>query len=138
MIRLLVLALAICFSGVLYRMGGSYKYDTLYRDIGCPLVALATLWFLVGLTSSYWWAYLLFFGLSWAALTTYYDELFGYDNFFAHGFGCGLAGFALIMVIPWWIVLARLIICTLGMGLWSRYVERDIPQEIGRGVFFIL
>ena len=131
-----VLGLAICFSAILYRMGGSKHYDTLYRDIGCPLVFLILL-SILGFPFNIF-RYIIFFGLSWVALSTYWDSIFGYDNFYAHGFGCGLAGLALCSILPLWVILLRLVISTFGMGFWSKKVKTDIPQELGRGVFFIL
>jgi hypothetical protein len=82
---------------------------------------------------------LLFYILSGAALSTYWDFLFGYDNYWVHGFFCGLAGVPLIWAgIPWPLIVGRLIICTVGMGLWSKLVGKDYVEEMGRGVFFIL
>ena len=140
MIKLLLLNLGICFSsGILYRAGGKGKpYNTKYRDLGCPLMLLLTIFCLFGFQPHFTWSYILCFLLSWVALSTYWDEVFGYDNFYAHGLGCGLAGLPLILVIPWQLILIRLIICTLGMGLWSKFVKKDIPQEIGRGILFII
>jgi len=138
-IKLLVFLLCISFSGVLYRMGGSAKWNTKWRDLGCPLVLLVIILTLFGLKLDFWWAYLLTFLLSFGALTTYYDWLFGYDNYYAHGLGCGLAGISLVWAdVPLWIILARLTLCTIGMGLWSKYTKNDVVEEIGRGVFFIL
>lgn len=125
-------------SAILYRMGGSDKWNTKWRDIGCPLVLLGLVIALFGFKMAFWWVYAITFSLSWGALTTYWDWLFGYDNFYAHGFGCGLAALLLCFVIPWWIVLIRLTICIVGMGLWSKLIKRDVPQECGRGVLFIL
>ncbi len=134
----IVLGIACVLSGILYRMGGSDKYDTKWRDAGCPLVFLAAVWLLDGISFSYWWTYLLFFGASWGMLTTYWDKLFGYDNYYVHGLGCGLAGLFLIPVIPWWILVARIVICSVGMGLWSNSTTYDVKEEVGRGVLFIL
>jgi hypothetical protein len=119
-------------------MGGAKGYDTKYRDVGCPLVLLGLVIALFGFKIGYIWAYLVTFGLSWGALTTYFDWLFGYDNFFMHGLACGIAAFPLCMVIPWWIVLIRTIICMVGMGLWSKFWGNDVIEELGRGAFFIV
>ena len=62
----------------------------------------------------------------------------GKDNFYLHGFACGLAGIPLIVIVPWWIILIRIVICTVGMGLWSKYIGNDVLEETGRGVLFIL
>jgi hypothetical protein len=86
------------------------------------------------------WVMLLpYYGLSGGALSTYWDWAFkGNDNYYAHGFAIGLAGFCLITFVPWWILTLRLIICTVGMGLWSAKEDVDWKEEMGRGVFFIL
>lgn len=145
---MLIILLACIISGILYRAGGMGKGDecqptwipvwmreSWVRDWLCPLVFLVMIW-LLGVKLH--WTYLLFWGLSGMTLSTYWDELFGYDNFFAHGCGIGLVGFILYSSIPLYIIIARLIICTLGMGLWSKYIKTDVPQEMGRGVIFIL
>jgi hypothetical protein len=119
-------------------MGGAKRYHTLYRDWGCPLVGIG-LTMLLFKVSHLWWCYFIYFGLSWLALSTYYDEIFGYDNYYVHGLGCGLAAIPLYWVgVAWWILLLHLIVCTLGMGLWSAKIKNAIWEECGRGVFFIL
>ena len=138
---LIKILIASIISGILYRLGGTSR-GTKWRDFGCPTVALVALWLLVGFKSSYWWAYLLFFGFSFASLTTYWDFIpfnKGEDNHFMHGFFCGLAGIPLIWVgIPLWIILARLTLCTLGMGLWSKWIGNAVVEETGRCVLFII
>lgn len=139
MITLITILSACALSGILYRMGGAAGYNTKFRDLGCPTVLFIMIYLLFGMQVSAWWLYLLAFMGMFGGLTTYMDSVFGYDNFYAHGALCGLAGIPLIWAgIPIWLVLARLIICPLGMGLWSKLVKKDIPQEIGRGIFFIL
>ena len=139
-----ILGLSI-LSSVLYRLGGIGKpFNTKYRDIGCPLVFLGLVAALFGLKWHFWWAYLLTFGLSWSALTTYWDWFWlaggntGEDNFYFHGLGCGLAAIPLCWVIPWYFVVARIIICTIGMGLWSKWIGKDWFEEGGRGFLFII
>lgn len=138
---LVILAAAI--SGTFYRLGGAGKKGTCLdfarqskvRDVGCSLVLLC----LVGLLTSFKWPMLLTFGLSWAALSTYWDSVFGYDNFYMHGLGCGLAAIPLYWCgLAWWIIAIRIVICTIGMGVWSKHVDNDVLEEVGRGVFFIL
>ena len=136
---IIVLLAGMILSAILYRMGGATGYNTKFRDLGCPLVALITLWLMKGIVLSYWWVYLLFFGLSFGALTTYWDWLFGYDNFYAHGLGCSLATIPLLWVgLPWGIFILHTIICTIGMGLWSKFIGNDVQEEMGRGALFIL
>ena len=136
----MILLIASILSAVLYRCGGKGKpFNTKFRDVGCPLVLIALVMCLYGLRMGNWWAYVICFGLSWGALTTYWDWLFGYDNFFAHGLGCSLATIPLYWVgVPWWILLIHGVICTLGMGLWSKLIGNDVLEECGRGVLFIL
>lgn len=139
---LIKILIACILSGILYRMGGKGKpYNTKYRDLGCPavLIVLILLTFGIQLTVVNLSLLLLTFGLNFAALTTYWDSVFGYDNHFAHGLGCGLAGIPLIWCgVPLVIILSRIVIATLGMGLWSKYTKNDVKEEFGRGVLFIL
>ena len=148
-----VLAIACVISSCFYRAGGQSQDKTAnpkwipvfmrkswVRDWLCPAVFLGLI--LCFFRPAYLMDYvyiLVYYGLSGAALSTYWDWLFGgVDNYYMHGFGCGLAGFALITFVPWYILLIRLIICTVGMGWWSRRQDVDYLEEFGRGVFFIL
>lgn len=145
--------IACILSGILYRAGGMGKDDTAepkwipkwlrkswVRDWLCPACLFFTLFSFWGpFLLRGWGILLLSYVLLGGALSTYWDKLFGYDNYYAHGLGCGLAGIPLIWAgVPIWILLLRLVICTVGMGLWSKKIKRDVPQEIGRGVLFIL
>lgn len=149
---MVILIVAIIVSAILYRAGGMgrevdarptwmpmFMRKSWVRDWLCPGVFLiAILPFYQPHNLAGWLLIPVFYGITGAALTTYWDKIFGYDNFFFHGFGCGLAGFILITFVPWWLLAARLIICTLGMGLWSEYIGHDEFEEEGRGAFFIL
>jgi len=124
---------------ILYRLGGIGKpFDTKYRDLGCPAVCIAYLLFLWHPTSLLGWLVLLpFFGIFFGALTTYWDFLFGYDNFYMHGFMCGLSAFPLYWAgLTWWAILIRAVICGIMMGVWSKWIGKDWLEEGGRG--FIL
>jgi hypothetical protein len=139
--QILTILVACAASAWLYRLGGAgAPYNTRYRDVGCPLVLIGAVMCLFGLKTAYIWGYLITFGLSWGALSTYWQFLFkGKDNFYAHGLGCGLAGIPLIWCgVPLWIILVRIAICTAGMGLWSAWVSKDTWEERGRGALFIL
>lgn len=136
---ILIVLVACILSAILYRMGGSDIYDTKWRDIGCSLVFLTMISLIYGVNITMWYLYFIAFGLSWGALSTYWDWLFGYDNFYMHGLGCGLAMLPLIWCgIPWWVIVARIVICTLGMGWWSAKEDNAVKEELGRGVFYIL
>lgn len=131
--------LACIASSALYRCGGKGKpFNTRYRDIGCSLVLIALTMALFGIKEAFW-AYILTFGLSWGALASYWgqdEKKFGY---FWHGLGCGLAGIPLIWVgVPLWVILTRLVICTVGMAVWSEIIGNDVMEEAGRGVIFII
>lgn len=136
----MIYLIACILSGILYRAGGAKGYNTKFRDLGCPAIGLG----LLLLTNHYpinvfgWVMLGLSFLLSFGALTTYWDNLFGYDNFYFHGFAIGLAGLPLMVFFPWWWLVIRLIVCTLGMGLWSKWIKNDVIEELGRGVLFIL
>jgi prepilin signal peptidase PulO-like enzyme (type II secretory pathway) len=89
---------------------------------------------ILGLVSgSPWWTYLLSFLLLFGALTTYWDFITGEDNFYLHGFGCGLA-FAPFMWFDEPLALAvRIAVIAIGMGVWSAIVGKDWLEEMGRG-----
>lgn len=135
---LVIWLIASCLSALLYRLGGIGKpWNTRFRDAGCPLVALGLWWYIDGFSLSQWWAYLLVFGLSWGALSTYWDWITGKDNFYLHGFFCGLATFPLFWCgVHWWAILARAIVCAVGIGLWSKWIGNDTTEESGRGFIF--
>jgi len=133
----LAIAIACILSATLYRMGGAKGFNTKFRDLGCPAVLLALVMLLFGIHKPL--LYLSFFVLSWMALSSYWDWLFGFDNFWFHGFMCGLAGVPLIWCgVPWWIILTRTAICTVGMGLASKAIDNAVIEELGRGFLFIL
>ena len=152
MIHIIVWICAIICSSILYRGGGQSKdkdsnpkwmpmwlRKSWVRDWLLPLVFLLPLFCFWRPSSLLSWVLLLpYYLLSGGALSTYLDGIFGYDNYYAHGFLCGLAGFCLITFVPWWVLTLRLIICTVGMGIWSGEEDIDWIEEMGRGVFFIL
>ena len=152
MVKILCWAIACVISAILYRAGGMGKEETANpkwmpmwlrkswcRDWLLPALFLITVLCFWRPSSLLDWVMLLpYYGLSGGSLSTYWDWLFGEDNYYAHGFGCGLAGFCLITFVPWWVLTLRLIICTVGMGWWSKKQDIDWIEEMGRGVFFIL
>lgn|SRR3990167_2832006 len=137
------LILSVC-SGILYRKGGTSK-GTKWRDLGCPLIALLAIWLQANFIIPYWWAYLLTYGLMFASLTTYYDTIFGKDNFYAHGAGIGFACLPLMWVgISWYGIISRSIFLALSFGLLNKYVNKwqikhsDDIEEYSRGALIIL
>jgi len=146
--KILFITLMGCIlSGVLYRLGGAAKKgdwldflrNTKTRDWGCPLVIIGMA-NLFGISIAWYWQ-LLSFGLMWAALTTYWDEIFGYDNFYAHGLMVGLACVPFAIAFGGWIwfwLIIRAIILGAMMGIWCDIFSYDITEEVGRGAFIAL
>ncbi len=116
--------------GILGRMGGAKGFNTKYRDLGIPLIATLLLLFL-GIRNPL--ALFLSFGLMFAASTTYWDFLFGYDNFYAHGFFIGIATLPIAVVIQHWFgFFCMVTLYTIWMGLWSKIIRWDVAEEFGR------
>ena len=133
---LLLLGLS-SLSAFLYRRGGTNK-GTLWRDVGCSLVTLVALWLLLGFKLSYWWAYLLTFGLSWGALASYWcldEKKWGY---WAHGLGLSLAVLPFAYITGQWLGFAlRTIVLTALITVWSELVGDVNWEEGGRGFLII-
>jgi hypothetical protein len=71
------------------------------------------------------------------ALSTYWDTLFGFDNFWFHGFMVGLAAFPIAIVTGHWVLWAvRCIILAVWMGGWSASIGDAHVEEAGR--YFIV
>lgn len=131
-------------SGVLYRLGGWGKpFRSWMRDWPLSIISLFYFLFL-----SHYNFRLSFYNLSIftsyillnvAALSTYWDIFFnGEDNFYAHGFFCGLAALALIFLgISPFVVIVRAIICSLAMGIWSKKISNVDLEEGGRGFIYM-
>jgi hypothetical protein len=116
-------------SGILGRCGGVGKpYNTRYRDAGCSLLVILAIGVLWGWQASFWWVYVLIFGLHWAAFSTYWDEVFGYDNFAFSGWMVGLA-LAPICIIDyglWWVVAIRVI----GLAVIWWALNKFLPKKV--------
>ena len=146
MIWLIPLAL---LSGLFGRMGGAGKHgswydrvlDTKWRDVGCSAILIISTVHYYGWVSSLWWAYLLTFLLTWAAFCTYWDKVFGYDNFFFAGAMVGVAALPLVYVYPEHanIFLARVGVLAVVWELLNKKLpdrvlcwDRDIVEEFCR------
>ena len=134
-----IIILLSIISGYLYRAGGIGKpFKSWMRDWIIPPVTLIALWLLVGFKSSYWWIYLIIWGLMGGALSTYFDELFGYDNYWFAGFICGLAAFPLFLAgIHWHLILVRAIVLAVLWGGWCKIFSKDWVEEFFRGFSII-
>jgi hypothetical protein len=149
-IKIIIWILASIISAILYRAGGMGQEDTAEpkwipkwlrhswcRDWLIPGVCLLTLWSNRCIQVN--WSYLLFYGLTGVALSTYWDWLFGYDNFWFAGFLVGLATLSLAFAgVFWWFILVRAIILALLWGSWSAWMKKDYWEEEGRGAFIIV
>jgi len=128
-------ALSACF----YRAGGIGKpFRSWMRDWTIPGLVIIVMVFVLKIKAP-WWAYLISYPLMGGALTTYLDSIFGYDNFYAHGF---LIGLGILPIVIWgslgWIpFLLRAGVLGLFMGLWCKWFKNDIVEECGRGFFII-
>lgn len=155
MLILITLILGI-LSAFLYRVGGMSKQqakedmpwlpqwmiNTKARDIGCALLTLIwTISFVKFPANTQLWKIIAshticFFG-TFGALTTYWDSLFGYDDFYAHGFVIALAKVSFAVVTGNWIAWGLYVVLTsFWMGIlskidWSKKTKGKIPDDYG-------
>lgn len=150
MVILLIILLSIA-SAILYRMGGSDRFNPKWRDWGvsiCVLTAFALLYPLR--TQNYGiLAIISSFLLTWGALSTYHkwlNPLFNkpktdcfWFNWFAHGLGIAMALFPFAWVgVSWRLLSIRAIVLGVSMMLWSRYNHNVVWDEGGRGALIVL
>lgn len=137
-------------SGLLYRMGGSSKFNSKWRDWGCSLTFLGTLalvlpqrfeGFSLSLLARFWGLGLLLFVLLWGALSTYWkfnktDCKWYHWGF--HGLGVGLSSIPLLWINVSLIgIFLRTIILSILFILWSENYDDVYMEEFGRGFFII-
>jgi len=146
--KILVLIALGIICGILGRLGGRAKdgswYDflsnTKARDLGCGLIILYALIVLLGFQSKLWWLYLLSIPAHLGAFSTYWDELFKFDNLWFSGFIVGLVFmFYCFFGIAWWLILIRAIVLALIWGCLNKclpskviFWRRDIAEEFLR------
>lgn len=145
---LVLLALS-CLSGVFGRLGGRAKDGSWYdcithskaRDVGCALISVVAFCVVFGFQWSYWWVYLLMTGLTYASFLSYYDSLFGHDEFFFAGALVGLAILPtlIINVHLWPFILIRALVLAVSWGCLNRFLpdkvlfwRRDVAEEFLR------
>lgn len=74
--------------------------------------------------------------LTGGALTTYWDELFGFDNFWFAGFMVALGAFPMYWVgVHWYMILIRAVLLAVLWGGWCAVFSNDWIEECGRGAF---
>ena len=117
----------------MYRWGGSDKtWHGKERDWGCSLATVLALWLLLGWS---WW-YVAVFGLSWAALSTYWKRSGDckWYHWAMHGAGVGLACLPLYAIgVPLWRILFRAIFLAILMTVVSEASDDVWVEELSRG-----
>ncbi len=151
--NILLLLLFTVIYALAYRAGGTGKEDeakpkwipkwlrkSWVRDWLCPLFVYGSL--LLFYQPCLWWEWLLLvlcYPLLGASLSTYWDWLFGFDNYWFAGFVCGIASFPLIFCgFTWWTILLRAILVAVLWGVWSLFWAEDWVEEFGRGAIIVL
>lgn len=115
---------------VLGRAGGSGNYPRQVRVIGVPFLC-TILAYILGCHN--WLMLFLSMGLMIAAISTYWDFLFGYDNFWFHGFMIGVSAAPVAYASGYWLYfLLRVAVLTCFIGLWCKFVGWDVLEESGR------
>ena len=143
---ILATILATILNAFLYRFGGCSKeegkikypwvpewmFNSKTRDIGVSLVSVG--WMALCYPTVAWWIYLITFGAMWGMLSTYWDWLFGFDNYWFHGFMIGVAkvGFP-IMTGLWTGFGIHCIVLAILMGGISAISGSVDVEELGRG-----
>ena len=149
--KILAVILLSIISAILYRLGGASTEDQdkefpwiprwiknlpKKRDFGCGWCVLFAS-FILGINAPIW-AWVISVGLMWASLSTYWDELFGYDNHWFHMF---MIGFSLLPVMffsfPVELGMRCIILAVVG-GSWSKFTGNATYEELGRGVLLPL
>jgi len=117
---------------ILYRLGGYGKpFNTKVRDMGIPTACL--IWMIFKYPQVAWYWHLLSWGAMFGALTTYWDSVFGYDNFFFHGFMIGIAYIFYAFSGLWFMIFVRAVALGIGMHIWCKIFKKDWVEEGGRG-----
>ena len=132
--------------GLAYRFGGCSKeegkqkfpwvpewmFRSWVRDFFCSLIPL--LWLKLFYTQVHPSAYGTTCVLSYFALTTYWDKLFKFDNYFFHGFMISLSYFLFAVFSGLWIgFILRCIVMAILMGGISALTGNVDIEEFGRG-----
>lgn len=138
-----------CCSAIFYRYGGmsskeaGFKVNTKIRDLGVPAISL--IWMFIYAPAFPWYIHFISFGLLFGSLTTYYDSLFGHDNFWFHGFMIGLAYLPYAISTGDWVsLIIRAVILSVVMGGLNYIVNKlMLPfrawiEELTRGAVIIL
>lgn len=136
MVILYIILLSL-LTGFLGRLGGRARdghwYDavscTATRDFGVSFLTVVAMIFLYGFHLYFWYVYLIIFGLSYAAFTTYWDFL-GDErgNFWVSGFVVGMALFGIVIINIHYLlaIFVRAIILSLIWGCLHKYLPKKV------------
>ena len=131
--KYIVLLVGAILSGILGRMGGAAHFNTKYRDLGVPTLFTIYMVCFHPFCWNSWFPYFLTFLLMFGALTTYWDELFGYDNYWFSGFAVGLSTVPLIWIgIHWYIILLKCLVIGLIWGSINKLLKNAVIVEFLR------
>ena len=112
----------------------SWFFGRQTRLMGCSALRVGAV-YLLGIKAP-WYAHMAVFGLSVGSLSTYWDFIFGYDNFWFHGFMIGVATVPYAYFSPdvtWLAWGLQTISLSVFMGLWCKVFGWDVLEEGGRG-----
>ena len=145
-LKLLVILITSILTAFAYRFGGcskeegklKYPYvpDWLFkswvRDCFCSVLPVLAM--LVIYPKVPWFVYVATIGLSWASLSTYWDWVFGEDNFYFHGFMIALSYLWFPLFTGLWATfILRCVILALLAGIISAESTDVDVEELGRG-----
>lgn len=140
LIKLFILSI---ISGILYRLGGT-SAGTKWRDLGVPTVFTAYILLLYPIFNfKIVIPYFLIFLLMMSALTSYRYFLpkpkdYLWYHYSLHGFFIGLSTLPLLLIgIHWYAICIYSVVLAILMGLWSKWMKKDILEEFGRGFLII-
>jgi len=138
--------LAMVINALCYRFGGcskeegklkypwvpSWMFNSKTRDVGVSLITVG--WMALCYPAVDWFCYVTTFGASWGALSTYWDFLFEFDNYWFHGFMIGVAKIGFAIATGMWFGFAiHILFLALAMGAVSALSGDVDVEELGRG-----
>jgi hypothetical protein len=110
------------------------------RDWLCPACVYGSL--LLFWQPWMWWQWLILmicYPILGGALSTYWDFMFGYDNFYWAGFMCGVAAFPLFFCnISLWSILIRAFVIGIAWGFYCSHEDVDYKEEFFRGFLLVI
>lgn len=119
-------------SAILYRLGGAHGYHRLYRDVGCSLISVL----LIGYLVSWHWTLILVFGSTWGCLSTYWKKgpRAKYYHWLITGAMYSVATLPFSIIEGHWLgFVSRTIILGTATMIWSELNGNAVWEECGRG-----